>query len=119
MLNTASEALSVQMEVVDGNGLLPMRHTDKSYPSAYTFRRYVKRISTVSLSLTQPNPIAEVRQPRLTGTRTGRLVASGRLPKSTLEQWRPAFIGARTSEVALDDLPYRCQSALCGLGGVD
>ena len=118
MFNKAGEALSVQMEVVDGNGLLPMRHTDKVYPAAYTFRRYIQtNLPQFLYHWPQPDPLGEVRQPRLTGTRSERLVASG-VPQSTLKQWRPAFeIGAQTSEVALGDLPYRCQVPAVGLRG--
>ncbi len=43
MVARASELLDVRLELVDSNGLLPMRATDKAHPSAYAFRRHLQR----------------------------------------------------------------------------
>ena len=43
MLNAAAKKLTVPFEVVDSNGLLPLRAADKAYPSAYAFRRLLQK----------------------------------------------------------------------------
>lgn len=42
MLAAAGRKLSVRLEAVDSNGLLPMRAADRTYPSAYAFRRFLQ-----------------------------------------------------------------------------
>jgi deoxyribodipyrimidine photo-lyase len=43
MLDAAAGRLDVRLEAVDSNGLVPMRSTEKVYPTAYTFRRYLQK----------------------------------------------------------------------------
>ncbi|MFO0945234.1 MAG: deoxyribodipyrimidine photolyase [Planctomycetota bacterium] len=43
MQQAACAQVSVRFEAVDSNGLLPMRSTDKVYPSAYAFRRFLQK----------------------------------------------------------------------------
>jgi deoxyribodipyrimidine photo-lyase len=43
MTASASEKLRVLLEKVDSNGLVPMRATDKVYPTAFSFRRYLQK----------------------------------------------------------------------------
>ena len=42
MVASAARQVSVLMEQVDSNGLLPMRQAEKAYPSAYAFRRFLQ-----------------------------------------------------------------------------
>jgi deoxyribodipyrimidine photo-lyase len=43
MVAAAGRTIGRRLEAVDGNGLLPMRDTDKVFPSAYAFRRYLQK----------------------------------------------------------------------------
>ena len=43
MLQAAGMRLSVTLEAVDSNGLLPLRAADHDYPTAYAFRRYLQK----------------------------------------------------------------------------
>jgi len=43
MVASAAAALSVRLESVDANGLLPMRAADAPYPTAYAFRRFLQK----------------------------------------------------------------------------
>lgn len=43
MIAAAAERLPVRLEVIDGNGLLPMRATDKVLARAHDFRRHLQR----------------------------------------------------------------------------
>lgn len=44
MVAAAGRALDVRVEQVDGNGVLPLRATDKAYPTAASFRRNFQKI---------------------------------------------------------------------------
>lgn len=43
MINSVARSISVAMECVDGNGLLPMRVAESVYPTAYAFRRFLQK----------------------------------------------------------------------------
>ena len=51
MIAAAARALDVRLEVVDGNGLLPVRAIDRAYPSAAHFRRALQKLLPAHLSL--------------------------------------------------------------------
>ncbi|GAB4315369.1 MAG: hypothetical protein Kow0074_02920 [Candidatus Zixiibacteriota bacterium] len=52
MLRAAASRVSVRMEAVDSNGLLPLIATDRAYPTAYAFRRHLQK--------TLPNHLADL-----------------------------------------------------------
>ena len=88
MLQAAAQRLSVRLEVVDSNGLLPLRATSKVHPTAYDFRRFLQKELPAHLSA---SPHARpLRQHGLQGAR---------LPAKVLKHW-PA-----TDDVKLSDLP--------------
>jgi deoxyribodipyrimidine photo-lyase len=43
MLSAASKKISVLLEAVDSNGLLPMRSADRVFTTAYAFRRFLQK----------------------------------------------------------------------------
>ena len=43
MVASAARQVAVFMEVVDSNGLLPMRQAEKAFPTAYAFRRFLQK----------------------------------------------------------------------------
>ena len=43
MLQAAAKKVSVSLEAVDSNGLLPLRAADHDYPTAYAFRRFLQK----------------------------------------------------------------------------
>ncbi len=43
MVASAGRKLSVRLEAVDSNGLLPMRAADRTFPRAHSFRRFLQR----------------------------------------------------------------------------
>jgi deoxyribodipyrimidine photo-lyase len=43
MVSAAGRALDVRLEAVDGNGLLPLRATDRVFSTAFSFRAYLQR----------------------------------------------------------------------------
>jgi deoxyribodipyrimidine photo-lyase len=43
MIRAAAEKLSCPLEIVDGDGLLPLAATNKAWPTAHTFRRHLQK----------------------------------------------------------------------------
>ena len=43
MVASAARQVPVLMEVVDSNGLLPLRQAEQAFPTAYAFRRFLQR----------------------------------------------------------------------------
>ena len=50
MIRAVARRISVRMEAVDSNGLLPMRAADQVFPTAYAFRRYLQKTLTPHLT---------------------------------------------------------------------
>ena len=77
MLQHVAPRLSVSMEAIDSNGLLPMRAASQIYPTAYAFRRFLHRELPAHLQQTpQTNPLARVKLPELK-----------RLPSGICKRW--------------------------------
>jgi deoxyribodipyrimidine photo-lyase len=80
MVASASEKLPVLLERVDSNGLLPIRLTDKAFPSAYSFRRFLqKNLPSHLLEHPSPDPLKTLTVPRLPS-----------LPEHIMKRWPPA-----------------------------
>ena len=90
MRKAAARRLKVRLEVVDSNGLLPMHAADRSFPTAYSFRRYLQRHLGSHLSRPpSPDPLLAVPP--------GRRVA---IPPDIAERWAPADLDDPASLVA-------------------
>jgi deoxyribodipyrimidine photo-lyase len=66
MVSVAAEKLDTRLELVDGNGLLPLRAADHDYPTAYAFRRFLQReLPGHLLQLPLADPLTKTGLPRL------------------------------------------------------
>jgi deoxyribodipyrimidine photo-lyase len=80
MAGAGAVQAGVRLEAIDGNGLLPLRATDKAWPSAYSFRRMLQRELPVHLEeLPEAEPLAAAAE-------LGQAV----VPHEVLERWAPA-----------------------------
>ncbi len=80
MVASAALQLSVLMEKVDSNGLLPIRWTDKVFLTAVSFRRFLQNNIEPHLhAFPKPDPLSEVVRP-----------FNAQLPRGILEKWPPA-----------------------------
>ena len=80
MMKAAARDLGVRFELVDSNGVLPMKAAPQSFSTAYSFRRFLQ--NNLPLHLEQipvRDSLADVSLP---------LIAS--LPESITRRWRPA-----------------------------
>ena len=64
-VESASRQVTVLMEKVDSNGLLPMRAADRIFPTAYAFRRFLQKILPEHLvELPAPDPLKSFKLPK-------------------------------------------------------
>ena len=80
MTASASKKLPVLLEQVDSNGLLPMRLTDRVFPTAYSFRRFLqKNLPSHLLDHPSAAPLKHLKIKRLPS-----------LPNEIMKRWPPA-----------------------------
>ncbi|MDE0127932.1 MAG: hypothetical protein OXN97_25470 [Bryobacterales bacterium] len=80
MVNAAAHRISVRVEAIDGNGLLPMRASDGPFATAYAFRRFLQRELPAHLErLPHPDPL-DILPPS----------SEARVPTDILDRWPPA-----------------------------
>lgn len=103
MVKVASRSLPVRLEVVDSNGLLPLAAADRTYKSAYHFRRFLQReLPSHLTALPQEHPLMGDPLPTFRDTGTAAPGSSGRVE----ERW----------PLAGDELLSRDGNGLKGLG---
>ncbi|TWU27474.1 deoxyribodipyrimidine photolyase [Bythopirellula polymerisocia] len=79
MISVAAKQIPCRFELVDSNGLLPMRATDKVFLRAYDFRRFLqKELKPHLFELPTANPLIEVKLPQLEN-----------LPVDVIKRWPP------------------------------
>ena len=95
MLEVAAQRIPVLLEAVDGNGLAPLRATEKSYPTAYTFRRYLQKSLPEFLeSVPQDDPLAGLEG-----------LPAPEIPAEVLGRWPAADLAAGGAGFDLAGLP--------------
>lgn len=106
----AASRVSVRMECVDANGLLPLQAVPKTYPSAFTFRRFLQRELPEHLHLVPAEePLAHPDIPPFRG---------GLVPAEVFGRWPPAEIGTlRRADEAVRVLPIDQSVRPVGLRG--
>ena len=66
MLQAAAAKVTVRLEAVDSNGLLPMRAADHDFPTAYAFRRFLqKQLRGHLFEFPQQDPLVAAELPTL------------------------------------------------------
>ncbi|MYF62631.1 MAG: deoxyribodipyrimidine photolyase, partial [Gammaproteobacteria bacterium] len=80
MVNAAAHRISVRVEAIDSNGLLPLRASDGPFTTAYAFRRFLQRALPAHLErLPHPDPLD------ILGTS-----AEAEVPTDILDRWPAA-----------------------------
>jgi deoxyribodipyrimidine photo-lyase len=89
MVSSVSPRLPVKVVKIDGNGVLPMRATDRLFPTAYVFRRFLQK--------NLPDHLVE--RPKTDPLKGAALRKLHSLPKKIIRHW------PKTSEKALKGDP--------------
>lgn len=88
MVAAAADRLTVRLERVDSNGLIPLRAADRVYGRAVDFRRFLQQTLPHYLEeFPRPNPLARVALPVL-----------GRLPGAVIRRWPVADVEALAAD---------------------
>ena len=95
MARSAARQIDVRFELVDSNGILPMRSADKVFARAHDFRRFLqKNLQPHLLEFPEPDPLSRVRLPRME-----------QLPSEVRRQWPAATLDQLTDPSTLNALP--------------
>lgn len=96
MIEHVARKIDVQMEVVESNGLLPMRATAKIFSRAFSFRRFLQGTLLPHLDeLPQSQPLRNRKLPTLAA-----------LPKAILKRWPAADVEKLAADASLlSDFP--------------
>ncbi len=93
MVASASERLSVRLEKVDSNGLLPLSAAAQVFTTAFSFRAFLQKQLPSHLPFApKPDPLARLKLPALKS-----------LPRNITRRWPPAsvsFLSSASSELA-------------------
>lgn len=90
MLAAAARHVPVRLELVDSNGLLPLRATDRVFTTAFSFRAFLQRELRPHLEqFPQANPLARIKLPPLE-----------RLPAKITRRWPPAAAALLSGDAA-------------------
>jgi deoxyribodipyrimidine photo-lyase len=80
MVAAAAKLLRVKFEVVDSNGLLPLKAADRIHSTAYSFRRFLQKHLPEHLDqMPAEDPLADVSLP-----------VPSALPRAITDRWSPA-----------------------------
>jgi len=95
MVHLAARAIPVRLESVDSNGLLPLRAADRSFVTAYSFRRFLQRKLPAHLfHFPQRNPLARLALPSLKS-----------IPRDIERKWPPSSLAMLENADSVSHLP--------------
>jgi deoxyribodipyrimidine photo-lyase len=96
MVRAAARKLSIRLEAVDSNGLLPIRAADRAFVRAFDFRRYLQKVLPSHLeNFPAADPLAKFSSTR-----------SPSLAKSVTSRWPPAPVSLLQAKAgSLDAYP--------------
>ncbi|WP_145392190.1 cryptochrome/DNA photolyase family protein [Stieleria neptunia] len=95
MIDAVKDRLPVPLELVDGNGVVPMRLPGRTFTVAHSYRRWMqKNILDCLTELPEPDPLGDVSMPEL-----------DKLPASVTRKWKPADLDALLEPDGLAAIP--------------
>lgn len=108
MYEAARNQVPVLLELVDSNGLLPLRAASKVYSRAVDFRRFLQKNLLAHLdAVPEPDPLAGLRIARL-----------DQLPEAIVNRWPPADVDRMARDASLlSALPIDHGVAPVGVAG--
>jgi len=81
-VRAACRRLSVQVEAIDSNGVVPLRAAGKAFPTAYAFRRFLhRRLADRGIDTPRSDPFQGVELPRCD------------IPQHIVDRWKPVGQG--------------------------
>ena len=104
MVRAAAQRISLRVEAIDSNGLLPHRAADGTFATAYAFRRFLQRKLPDHLEAApHPDPLRLLPMGIVAPGEHGARPARGHVPSAILERWPPADL--RDPDAIIAHLP--------------
>jgi len=95
LITAVKDRIPASLELVDSNGVVPLRLPDRTFTVAHSYRRWIqKNILDLLLETPRPHPLARVKLPRLK-----------RLPAEIEKRWPAADLAALLEEDGLSKIP--------------
>ena len=111
LIETVKDRIPVRLELVDSNGLLPMRLAERTFTVAHSYRRWMQK-NILDYLMEQPtkDPLSRRKLPPLDG-----------LPQGVARKWPAANLDQLLAEGGLAELPIDHSVAPCDeiTGGSD
>ncbi|WP_414707242.1 deoxyribodipyrimidine photolyase [Rhodopirellula sp. UBA1907] len=108
MIDAVKDKLPARLELIDSNGVLPLRAAEKTYTVAHSYRRFMQKNILPALEhLPLANPLAPDDRPALPCP-DGESMAERRkklLPSKVLSKWPAANLDKLLSEDGLSKIP--------------
>ena len=95
MIDAVKDRLPVKLELVDSNGVVPLRLADRTFTVAHSYRRWMQKI--ILDCLVEPpkaDPLRRLKLPKLPA-----------IPSAVSKRWKPAQIDQLLSEGGLAKIP--------------
>ena len=95
MVRAVKDRLPVSLELVDSNGVVPMRLADRTFTVAHSYRRWMqKNILDCLAEAVAEDPLTKVKLPKLES-----------LPSSVTRKWKPADLESLLDGDGISRLP--------------
>ncbi len=95
MIDAVKDTIPARLELVDSNGVIPLRQPDRTFTVAHSYRRWMqKNILDALLEMPKANPVSRVKLPKLS-----------RLPNSITKRWPPADLESLLGSEGLKSIP--------------
>lgn len=105
MVSAVKDHIPARLELVDSNGVTPLRLPDRTFTVAHSYRRWMqKNILDLLLEFPKPDPLSRVKLPTLDG-----------VPSAIVRRWKPANFRKLLSADGLASIPIDHQVLPCDL----
>lgn len=95
MIDAVKDRLPVPLELVDGNGVVPLRLPERTFTVAHSYRRWMqKNILDCLTEMPDADPLEKAELPVMKS-----------LPKSITKKWKPADLDGLLADDGLSDIP--------------
>ncbi|MEM9588101.1 MAG: deoxyribodipyrimidine photolyase [Planctomycetota bacterium] len=103
MIRTVKDRIPARLELVDSNGVIPLRMPNRDFTVAHSFRRWMqKNILDLLLKFPEADPLAGEPLPKLR-----------RLPASVTDRWQPADLDHLLTPGGLGRIPIDHDVTIC------
>lgn len=134
MIEAVKDRIPARLELVDGNGVLPLRSAEKTYTVAHSYRRYMQKNILEALSRSpkaSPLPCPAMPCPDPVESKTAKskkivpsedLLVSNLVPKATLDRWPVADFDDLLEKNGISKIPIDhdvVPSPVCPGGSVE